>query len=50
MKRAVLYARVSTDAQQKEGTVESQVVELRRQIAGGSSLGMLRRSWREKRT
>jgi site-specific DNA recombinase len=27
MKRAVLYARVSTDAQQKEGTIESQVLE-----------------------
>ena len=33
MKRAALYARVSTDAQQKEGTIESQVVELKRQIA-----------------
>jgi site-specific DNA recombinase len=33
MKRAVLYARVSTDAQQKEGTIESQVLELKRQIA-----------------
>src|SRR5262245_59167861 len=33
MTRAVLYARVSSDAQQKEGTIESQVVELRRQIA-----------------
>ena len=33
MKRAVLYARVSSDAQQKEGTIESQVVALRRQIA-----------------
>jgi hypothetical protein len=31
--RAVLYARVSSDAQQKEGTIESQVVLLRRQIA-----------------
>src|SRR6516162_10728039 len=31
--RAVLYARVSSDAQQKEGTIESQVVTLRRQIA-----------------
>jgi site-specific DNA recombinase len=27
-----LYARVSTDAQQKEGTIESQLVELKRQI------------------
>jgi site-specific DNA recombinase len=33
MKRAALYARVSTDAQQKEGTIESQVGELKRQIA-----------------
>jgi DNA invertase Pin-like site-specific DNA recombinase len=33
MKRAVLYARVSTDAQQKEGTIDSQVLELKRQIA-----------------
>jgi DNA invertase Pin-like site-specific DNA recombinase len=32
MTRAALYARVSTDAQQKEGTIESQVVELKRQI------------------
>jgi DNA invertase Pin-like site-specific DNA recombinase len=33
MKRAALYARVSTDAQQKEATIESQVAELKRQIA-----------------
>jgi site-specific DNA recombinase len=33
MPRAVLYARVSSDAQQKEGTIESQVAELRRHIA-----------------
>jgi site-specific DNA recombinase len=32
MTKAALYARVSTDAQQKEGTIESQIVELRRQI------------------
>jgi site-specific DNA recombinase len=32
MKKAVLYARVSTDAQEKEGTIESQLFELRRQI------------------
>ena len=31
MQRAALYAGVSTDAQQKEGTIESQVVELKRQ-------------------
>src|SRR5262245_49587746 len=34
MNRAVLYARVSTDAQQKEETIESQLFELRKQIAG----------------
>src|SRR6516164_4635227 len=33
MKKAVLYARVSTDAQEKEGTIQSQVFELKRQIA-----------------
>src|SRR5258708_16788532 len=33
MQRAALYARVSTDAQKQEGTIESQVVELKRQIA-----------------
>ena len=33
MTKAALYARVSTDAQQKEGTIESQLVELRKQIA-----------------
>ena len=38
MKRAVLYARVSTDAQQKEGTVESQVLELKRQIAAAGAM------------
>ena len=33
MKRAVLYARVSTDMQKEEGTIESQLFELRQQIA-----------------
>ena len=33
MTRAALYARVSTDAQQKDGTIESQLVELKKQIA-----------------
>jgi predicted site-specific integrase-resolvase len=33
MKKAVLYARVSTDAQEKEGTIESQIFEMKRQIA-----------------
>jgi DNA invertase Pin-like site-specific DNA recombinase len=32
MTKAALYARVSSDAQQKEGTIESQVAELKRQI------------------
>jgi len=38
MKKAVLYARVSTDAQEKEGTIESQVFELKRQIAAAGHL------------
>jgi site-specific DNA recombinase len=39
MKRAVLYARVSGDLQAKEGTIESQVLALRKQIAiAGHSL------------
>jgi site-specific DNA recombinase len=38
MKRAVLYARVSTDAQQKEGTIQSQVLELKRQIAAAGDV------------
>jgi hypothetical protein len=33
MQRAALYARVSTDAQQKEATIESQLFELKKQIA-----------------
>jgi site-specific DNA recombinase len=33
MTNAALYARVSTDAQQKEGTIESQLAELRKQVA-----------------
>jgi Resolvase, N terminal domain/Protein of unknown function (DUF3309) len=37
-KRAVLYARVSTDAQQKEGTIESQVLELKRQITAAGDV------------
>ena len=36
MQRAALYARVSTDAQKQEGTIESQIAELRRQIAAAS--------------
>jgi hypothetical protein len=33
MKKAALYARVSTDGQQKEGTIGSQLAELRKQVA-----------------
>src|SRR5262252_1021797 len=33
MVKAALYARVSTDGQQKEGTIESQLAELRKQVA-----------------
>jgi len=33
MKKAALYARVSGDLQAKEGTIESQVLALKRQIA-----------------
>jgi DNA invertase Pin-like site-specific DNA recombinase len=33
MTKVALYARVSTDGQQKEGTIESQLVELRKQVA-----------------
>jgi len=36
MKRAVLYARVSGDLQAKEGTIESQVLALRKQIAAAA--------------
>jgi site-specific DNA recombinase len=33
MQRAALYARVSSDTQKQEGTIESQIAELKRQIA-----------------
>src|SRR5215831_11636414 len=33
MKRAALYARVSTDRQAQQATIESQVLELKKQIA-----------------
>jgi hypothetical protein len=36
MTKAALYARVSTDGQQKEGTIESQLAELRKQVATAS--------------
>jgi DNA invertase Pin-like site-specific DNA recombinase len=38
MTKAALYARVSTDAQQKEATIESQLAELKKQIAGAGHL------------
>jgi site-specific DNA recombinase len=38
MKKAVLYARVSTDAQEKEGTIKSQLFELKRQIAAAGDV------------
>jgi site-specific DNA recombinase len=38
MQKAALYARVSSDAQQKEGTIESQVAELKRQIAAAGHI------------
>jgi len=38
MQRAVLYARVSSDLQQKEGTIQSQVAELKRQIAAAGDV------------
>ena len=38
MKKAVLYARVSSDLQKKEHTIESQIVELRKQVAAGGDI------------
>ena len=38
MKRAALYARVSSDAQQKEGTIESQLFALKKQIAAAGDV------------
>jgi site-specific DNA recombinase len=39
MKKAALYARVSTDGQQKDGTIQSQLAELRKQVtAAGHEL------------
>ena len=38
MKKAVLYARVSGDLQAKEGTIESQVLALKQQIATAGHL------------
>ena len=34
MKKAVLYARVSSDLQKKERTIENQITELKSQING----------------
>ena len=47
MTKAVLYARVSSDAQQKEGTIESQVVELKRQIAAAGHVLAKEYRWRK---
>src|SRR3989344_5133048 len=33
MKKAVIYARVSSERQKKEGTIQSQIAELKRQVA-----------------
>jgi DNA invertase Pin-like site-specific DNA recombinase len=38
MTKAALYARVSTDAQKQEGTIKSQVLELKRQIVAAGHL------------
>lgn len=38
MKKAVLYARVSSDLQQRERTIESQVEELKKQIANAGDV------------
>ena len=38
MTKAALYARGSTDAQQKEGTIDSQLVELKRQITAAGHM------------
>jgi site-specific DNA recombinase len=38
MKKAVLYARVSSDTQKQERTIESQVAELRKQIAAAGDV------------
>jgi site-specific DNA recombinase len=32
MKKAIIYARVSSDLQKKEGTIESQILELKKQV------------------
>jgi DNA invertase Pin-like site-specific DNA recombinase len=38
MRKAALYARVSDDRQRKEGTIQSQVAELKRQIAAAGDV------------
>ena len=38
MRRAALYARVSTDGQKNEGTIESQIYELKKQIERDSGV------------
>lgn len=38
MKKAVFYARVSSDIQQKERTIESQIAELKKQITASGDV------------
>ena len=38
MKKVVLYARVSSDAQQKEATIDSQLFELKKQIGAAGDV------------
>jgi len=38
MKRAVIYARVSSDLQKKEGTIESQILELRKHVTAAGDV------------
>jgi predicted site-specific integrase-resolvase len=42
VRRAALYARVGTDAQQKEATIGSQLSALKRQIAADATHGLHR--------
>jgi DNA invertase Pin-like site-specific DNA recombinase len=39
MQRSVLYARVSSDNQKKERTIDSQILELKKQIAAAGDSG-----------
>ena len=38
MKKVALYARVSSDAQQKEATIDSQLFELKKQIVAAGDV------------